>query len=142
MTRLEEVITPLPTPWLGLKGDFLFREASPGVTAVLFYGRSSFSSGFLFETLLTVLGVDKVPSSVPFANFASSFLRATATLILCLTASISTKMIDIHQEKQTKKNETDGFGEKFTYDDGSIRLISELQASVQDPHNTNEKCQG
>ena len=40
------------------------------------------------------------------------------------------------------KNETDGFGEKFTYDDGSIRLISKLQASIQEPRNTDEKCQG
>ena len=88
MTRLEEVITPLPTPWLGLKGDFLFGEASPGVTAVLFYGRSSFPSGFLFETLLTVLGADEVPSSPPFASFTSSFLWVVAALILCLAASV------------------------------------------------------
>ena len=108
MTGPLEVITPLPAPWLGLRGDFLFREASPKVTAVLFDGQSSSPSGFLFETLLTVLGADEVHSSVPFANFASSFLRATATLILCLTASISTKMIDIHQEKQTIKMKLTG----------------------------------
>ena len=103
MTGLEEVITPLPAPWLGLRGDFLFGEASPGVTAVLFDERSSSPSGFLFETLLMVLGADEVPSSVPFASFASSFLWATAALILRLAASISTKMIDVRQEKQMVK---------------------------------------
>ena len=83
MMRPEEVITPLPAPWLGLRGDFLFREVSSGVIAVLFYGRSSFPLGFLFETLVTVLAVDEVPSFVPFASFASSFLRVTVALILC-----------------------------------------------------------
>ena len=103
MTGPEEVITPLPEPWLGLRGDFLFEEASPGVTAVLFYERSSSASGFLFETLLTVLGADEVPSFVPFASFASFFLRAAATLILCLSAFISTKMIVVCHEKKTVK---------------------------------------
>ena len=84
MTGPEEVITLLPEPWLGLRGDFYFGEASPGVMAVLFNGRSSSPSGFLFETLLTVLGADEVPSSAPFASFTSFFLRAAATLILCL----------------------------------------------------------
>ena len=99
----EEVITPLPEPWLGLRGDFLYREASLGVMAVLFNGRSSSPSGFLFETLLTVLGADEVPSSVPFTSFASFFLRVAATLILCLSAFISTKMIVVRHEKQTVK---------------------------------------
>ena len=103
MTGLEEVITPLPAPWLGLRGDFLFGEASPGVTAVLFDERSSSPSGFLFETLLMVLGADEVPSSVPFASFASSFLQAAVTLILYLAASISRKMIVVRQEKQKVK---------------------------------------
>ena len=90
---LEEVITPLPAPWLGLKGDFLFGEASPRVTVVLFDGRSSSPTSFIFETLLTALGADEFPSSVPFVSFAS-FLRAAAALILYLAASISTKMVD------------------------------------------------
>ena len=94
MTGLEEVITLLPAPWLGLRGDFLFGEASPGVTTVLFDGRSSSPSSFLFETLLMALGVDEVPFFVSFASFTSSFLRVAAALILCLAASISTKMID------------------------------------------------
>ena len=91
---LEEVITPLPAPWLGLKGDFLFGEASPRVTVVLFDGRSSSPTSFIFETLLTALEADEVPSSVPFVSFASFFLRAAAALILYLAASISTKMVD------------------------------------------------
>ena len=69
MTGPEEVITPLPEPWLGLRGDFLFEEASLGVMAVLFNRQSSSPLGFLFETLLMVLGADEVPSSVPFASF-------------------------------------------------------------------------
>ena len=40
------------------------------------------------------LGANEVPSSIPLASFASSFLRATAAFILYLVASISTKMID------------------------------------------------
>ena len=64
------------------------------MTAVLFDGRSSSPSGFLFETLLMDLGANEVPSSIPLASFASSFLRATAAFILYLVASISTKMID------------------------------------------------
>ena len=99
MTGLEEVITPLSAPWLGLRGDFLFGEASLGVTTVLFDARSSSLPGFLFETLLMALGVDEVP----FTSFTSSFLRVAAALILCLAASISTKMIDGRQEKQTVK---------------------------------------
>ena len=99
----KEVITPLPAPWVSLKGDFLFGKASLGVTAVLFDGRSSSRSGFLFKTLLMALGADEVPSSVPFASFASSFLQAAAALILYLAVFISTKMIDRRQEKQTVK---------------------------------------
>ena len=99
MTGPKEVITPLLAPWLGLRGDFLFGEASPGMTTVLFYGRSSSPSSFLFETLLMVLGSDGVSSFIPFASFTSSFLRAAAALILCLAASISIKMIDVCQEK-------------------------------------------
>ena len=68
MTGPEEVIIPLPAPWLGLRGDFLFGEASPGATAVLFDGWLSSPSSFLCETLLTDLGTDEVPSSVPFAS--------------------------------------------------------------------------
>ena len=68
---------------------------------VLFEGRSSSLSSFLFETLLTDLGTDEFSSFVPLASLASSFLRAAAALILYLAASISTKMMDGRQEKQT-----------------------------------------
>ena len=104
------------------------------MTAVLFDGRSSSSSGFLFETLLTDLGTNEFQSSVPFASL-SSFLRAIATLILCLAASISTNVINGHQEKKTIIS--DKLYERSTYVDESIRLISELLASAQDPRNTN-----
>ena len=74
MTGLEEVITPFPVPWLGLRGDFSFGALSLGVTAAFLDGRSSLLSGFLFAALMTVLGVDEVspPASFPFF---SSFLR-------------------------------------------------------------------
>ena len=135
MTGPEEVIIPLPEPWLGLRDDFPFGEASPGVTTILFDGWSSSSSGFLYETLLTDLGTDEFPSSVAFASLASSFLRAAVALILCLTASISTKVINGRQEKQTII--LDKLCETFTYVDESICLISKLLASAQDPRNTN-----
>ena len=91
--------------------------------AVLFDGRSSSPSGFLLETLLMGLGIDEFPSSVPFATF-SSFLRAAAALILCLVASISAKVINGRQEKQTVI--LDKLCERFTYVDESIRLIFKL----------------
>ena len=40
------------------------------------------------------------------------------------------------------KNKTDEDDRKSTYDDGNIRPICELQASVLGPHSTNEECQG
>ena len=92
------------------------------MTTVLFDGRSSSPSGFLLETLLMGLGIDEFPSSVPFATF-SSFLRAAA-LILCLVASISAKVINGRQEKQTVI--LDKLCERFTYIDESIRLIFKL----------------
>ena len=104
------------------------------MTTVFFDGRSLSQSGFLFETSVTGLGIDELPSSVPFANL-SSFLRAAATLILCLAASISTKVIDGCQEKQTIIS--DKLCERFTSVDESIRLIFELLASAQDLRNTN-----
>ena len=91
MTGPEEVITPLPTPWLGLRGDFLFGETSPGVMAAFLVGRLSFPSGFLYETLETVLGADEDPPFVSFTFFSSSFLQAAAALTLCLADSISTQ---------------------------------------------------
>ena len=128
----EEVITPLPAPWLGLKGDFLFGEASPRVTIVLFDGRSSFLSGFLFETLLTVLGADEVPSSVlyPLCQFRLLLFTGYSRAYSLLSIIHFYKNDRYASGKADGKNETDGFGEKFTYCDGSISLIFELLASV------------
>ena len=89
---------------------------------------------FLFETLPTDLGTDEFPSSVPFASL-SSFLRAAAALILCLATSISTKVTNGRQEEQTLI--PDKLCKRFTYADESIRLISKLLATAQDPRNTN-----
>ena len=100
------------------------------MTVALFDGRSSSPSGFLLETLLTDLGTDEFPSFVPFASL-SSFLRAAATLILCLATFISTKVMNGRQEKQTLIS--DKLCKRFTYADESIRLIFELLATAQDP---------
>ena len=70
------------------------------MTTVFLDGLASSPSDFLFEALLTDLGVDEFPSSVPFASL-SSFLRAVAALILYLATSISTKLTNGRQEKQT-----------------------------------------
>ena len=132
MMGLEEVITPLLAPWLGLKGDFLFGEASSRVTAVLFDEWSSFLLGFLFETLLTVLGANEVPSSVlcPLCQFRL-LLFTGCSRPYSLLSIIHFYKNDRHAlGKADGKNETDGFGEKFTYCDRSIRLIFELLASV------------
>ena len=104
------------------------------MTTVRFDGRSSSPSGFLLEALLTDLGTDEFPSFVPFANL-SSFLRAAATLILCLATSISTKVMNGRKEKQTLIS--DKLCKRFTYIDESIRLIFELLVTTQDPRNTN-----
>ena len=69
----EEVITPLPAPWFGLRDDFPFGKASPGVATVFLDGRALSPSDLLFVALLTDLGADEFPSFVPFANL-SSFL--------------------------------------------------------------------
>ena len=130
----DEAITPLPAPWLGLRDGFPFGEASPGVMAICFDGRSSSLSGFLLETLLTDLGTDEFPSSVPFTSL-SFFLWATAALILCLAMSISTKVMNGRQEKQMLIS--DKLCKRFTYADESIHLISKLLATAQDPRNTN-----
>ena len=44
--------------------------------------------------------------------------------------------------KVVGKNKTDEDDRKSTYDDGNIRPICELQASVLGPRSTNEECQG
>ena len=44
--------------------------------------------------------------------------------------------------KVVSKNKTDEDDRKSTYDDGNIRPICELQASVLGPRSTNEECQG
>ena len=96
--------------------------------AVLFNGRSSSPLGFLFQTLLTDFGTNEFPSSVPFASLASSFIRATAALILCLATSISTKVIEAL--RKADGNTRLKLCERFTYGDESIRLIFELLASA------------
>ena len=90
MTGLEEVITPLPAPWLGLRGDFSFEALSPRVTTAFLDGQLSLPSGFLFAGLANVLGVDEVSPLAYFALF-SSFWWAAAALTLCLADSISTQ---------------------------------------------------
>ena len=107
--------------------NFPFGEASPEVMAVRFDEQSSSLSSFLLETLLTDLGIDESPSSVPFVSL-SSFLRAAVALILCLETSISTKVMNGRQEKQTLIS--DKLCKIFTYADESIRLISELLATA------------
>ena len=97
------------------------------MTTVFLDGQSSSSSVLLFETLLTDLGTDEFPSSVPFASL-SSFLQAVAALILYLATSISTKVTNGRQEKQTLIPYK--LCKRFTYTDGSIRLISELLATT------------
>ena len=89
MTGLEEVTTPLPVPRLDLRGDFFLGGTSPRVTTAFLEGGLSFSLGFLFETLATVLGANENTPSFSFTFLSSSFLRAAAALTLCLTASIS-----------------------------------------------------
>ena len=48
-TGLEEVITPLPAPWLGLRADFPFGEASPRMVTVFLDGRAPSLSAFFLE---------------------------------------------------------------------------------------------
>ena len=86
----EEVITPLLAPRLDLRGDFFLGGTSTGVMATFLEGRSSFVSGFLFETLATVLGAyEDTPSSFSLAFLSSSFLQAVEALTLFLAVSIS-----------------------------------------------------
>ena len=68
------------------------------MTTVFLDRRASSLSDFLFEDLLTDLGADEIPFSVPFASF-SSFLRDVVALILYLATSISTKLMNGSQEK-------------------------------------------
>ena len=69
MTGPEEVITPLLAPQLDLRGNFFLGGISPGVMATFLEGRSSFSSGFLFVTLATVLGANE--DTPPFPSPSS-----------------------------------------------------------------------
>ena len=89
-TGPEDVIAPLPVPWLGLRADFPFGDASLGMETIFLDGRAPSPSAFLLKALLTDLGADESPSFAPFISL-SSFLRAAAALILYLATSISTK---------------------------------------------------
>ena len=100
---------------------------------------SAISVSFSFGDLLTDLGADESPSSVPFASL-SFFLRAAAALILCLATSISTKYTNGRQEKQTLI--LDKLCKRFTYANGSTRLTSKLLATTQDLRNTSGGCRG
>ena len=87
-TRSFPIISPLPTPWLGLGGDSCFGRLSPtGVPDPFLCKRSSLPSFFRFDVPLTMtLEAD--------AEGPSFYLRAAVnclTSTLYLPASISAK---------------------------------------------------
>ena len=101
MTRLIEVIIPLPAPRPGLRGDFL-GYTSPRVMATFLGRRLSSPSPFvLAEPLEMALGTNEDVPSYPLVFFASSFLRVAVALTLCLAASISVKDNKCALGKQT-----------------------------------------
>ena len=132
------VIKPLPTPWLGFRGDSFLGYLSPEVTVPFLRGHSSFPSAFLLGAPFpTTLGANEDTPSFPF--FFSSFLCVVAnaltnTFFLATSISVKEKGREL-DTKTTRKRWKEISKEGRTYADESNYSIYVLQASTLDHHN-------
>ena len=129
VTGPNDVIKPLPIPWLGLRGDGFLGCYSLGMTNGFLEEWSSFLSVFLLGALFpTALDADEDAFSFPFSFFSSSLrtIVDTLTKALCLVASISVKDRGREDKHKDNKEGTKRNKERKTYDDKSICSIYEL----------------